>query len=76
MATIGLRDGAANQGSAIFGVIGDGKELFRSQVLRPGQRESPRIEIPGIQLLELHAEGGEGHNHNSWVVLADPALEK
>jgi hypothetical protein len=59
-ATIGLRDGAADQGSAVFRVVGDNKELFRSNVLRPGQKESLRIEIPGIQQLEFHAEGGEG----------------
>ncbi|HZJ15060.1 MAG TPA: NPCBM/NEW2 domain-containing protein [Chthoniobacteraceae bacterium] len=75
-ATIGLRDGATDQGSAIFRVIGDGKELFRSNVLRPGQRETVRVEIPGIQQLELHAKGGEGHNHNSWAIWADPVLEK
>ena len=35
-ATIGLRDGAAIQGSAIFTVRGDGKELYRSNMLRVG----------------------------------------
>jgi hypothetical protein len=75
-ATIGLRDGAADQGSAIFRVVGDNKELFRSNVLRPGQRESLRVEISGIQQLELHTDGGEGHTHNSWAIWADPVLEK
>ncbi len=75
-ATIGLRDGAADQGSAIFRVSGDGKELFRSKLLRPGQMETVRLPIPGIEQLELHAEGGEGHNHNSWAIWADPVVEK
>jgi hypothetical protein len=75
-ASIGLRDGATNQGSAVFRVVGDGKELYRSKIMRPGQKESVRVEIPGVQQLELHAEGGEGHNHNSWAIWVDPLLEK
>ncbi len=75
-ATIGLRDGAANQGSAVFTVLGDGKELFRSKILRPGEKETLRLDIPNIRQLELHADGGEGHNHNSWAIWADPVVEK
>ena len=75
-ATVGLRDGAADQGSAVFTVLGDGKEIFRSKILRPGQKDTLRLEIPGIQQLELHAVGGEGHNHNSWAIWADPVVEK
>jgi hypothetical protein len=75
-ATIGLRDGAADQGSAIFTVIGDGKELFRSKLLRPGEEESLRLEISKIETLELRAEGGEGHNHHSWAIWADPVVKK
>ena len=48
-ATIGLRDGAADQGSAIFTVVGDGKELFHSSILRRGQTDSFRVEMAGIQ---------------------------
>jgi hypothetical protein len=44
--------------------------------MRPGQKESFRVEIPGVQQLELHAEGGEGHTHNAWAIWADPLLEK
>jgi hypothetical protein len=74
--SIGLREGATDQGSAIFRVVGDGKELYRSKIMRPGQKESFRVEIPGVQQLELHAEGGEGHTHNAWAIWADPLLEK
>jgi hypothetical protein len=75
-ATIGLRDGAASQGSAVFSVIGDGKEIFRSSILRPGQQESIRLGIAGVQQLELRAEGGEGHNHSAWAIWADPLVER
>lgn len=75
-ATVGLRDGATSQGSAIFTILGDGKEIFRSKILRPGQKESVRLEIQNVQALDLRAEGGEGHNHNSWAIWADPLVEK
>ncbi len=73
-ATIGLQDGATNQGSAIFTVLVDGREIFRSEILRPGQQQTVRLDVPGVQELELHTVGGEGHNHNSWAVWADPLL--
>ncbi len=75
-ATVGLRDGAANQGSAVFTVTGDGKELFRSKMLRVGEKETLHLDLADVQQLELHADGGEGHNHNSWAIWADPVVEK
>ncbi len=75
-ATVGLRDGAAEQGSAVFRVLGDGKEIFRSKILRPGQKETLSLDLPGIQQLELHADGGEGHNRNSWAIWADPEVRR
>lgn len=68
-ATIGLRDGAnAKQGSAVFKVLGDGRELYCSPLLRPGTREDVKINIAGVKNLELLADGGEGHNFNSWAI--------
>jgi hypothetical protein len=75
-ATVGLRDGAANQGSAVFSVVGDGRELFRSKILRAGQKDTIHIDITNVQQLELHADGGEGHTHNSWAIWADPVVDK
>ena len=75
-ATLGLQDGAADQGSVVFTVLGDGKEIFRSEILRPGQQQTFRLDLPGVQELELRTEGGEGHNHNSWAVWADPVLQR
>ena len=74
--TVGLQDGANEQGSAVFIVLGDGKEIFRSRILRRGQPQTLRLDIPGVQELELRAQGGEGHNHNSWAVWADPVLQR
>jgi hypothetical protein len=75
-ATIGLRDGALKQGSAIFTVRGDGKDLYRSPILRPGSREEVKVDISSVKILELLADGGEGHTHNSWAIWADPKVSR
>ena len=58
---VGLRDGADARGSAVFSVVGDGRELRRSRVLHAGEREDLAADISGVRRLELRAEGGEGH---------------
>ncbi len=75
-ATIGLQDGAADQGSAIFTVRGDGHELYRSKMLRVGQRAEVKVKITRVKELELLTEGGEGHNHNSWAIWAEPRVQR
>ena len=75
-AVIGLQDGAADQGSAIFTVRGDGRELYRSRVLRIKQVDDVKVDVSQVKELELVAEGGEGHNFNSWAVWADPKVER
>jgi hypothetical protein len=73
---VGVRDGAHQQGSAIFAILGDGKELYRSPILRAGQREDVKVDITGVKQLELVAGGGEGHNHNSWAIWGDPKVSR
>ena len=75
-ATVGLRDGAASQGSAVFRVVGDGKELFRSAMLRAGAQASLEVQVSGVKRLELLADGGEGHVHNSWAIWVDPIVTR
>lgn len=75
-AIIGLQDGAADQGSAIFTVRGDGRELYRSRLLRVGQRAEVKVNIARVKALELLTEGGEGHNHNSWAIWAAPMVKR
>jgi NPCBM/NEW2 domain len=57
-----VREGSegALRGSAIFTILGDGKELFRSNLLRAGKTETPRINLTGVHELELRVNGGEG----------------
>lgn len=70
-ATIGLRDGALAEGSVVFIVRGDGRELYRSPIMRPGASRPVEVDISGVQELELLTEGGEGHNHHAWSIWVD-----
>jgi hypothetical protein len=74
--TIGLHDHAHTQGSAVFRVLGDGRELYRSRVLHANSHDKPVIDVTGVRTLELLCEGAEGHNHNSWAIWADPELKR
>jgi hypothetical protein len=75
-AIVGLRDGAHKQGSARFTVIGDGKVIYKSDVLRNQGQEEITVDISGVEILELKADGTEGHNHNSWAIWVDPVIKK
>jgi len=73
---IGLHDQANTQGSAMFRVLGDGRELYRSRVLHSDSHEKPVIDVTGVRTLQLLCDGAEGHNHNSWAIWADPQLSR
>ena len=75
-ASIGLRDGANPSGSAVFIVRGDGKELYRSKVLKVGASQAVSVDISAVANLELIAEGGKGNSNNSWAVWVDPEVRR
>lgn len=73
-ATVGLRDGA--RGSAFFTVRGDGRELFRSPVLKAGARADVAVNVDGVRELELVAEGGGGNTGSSWAIWVQPLVSR
>ncbi|GAA4335572.1 hypothetical protein GCM10023149_43650 [Mucilaginibacter gynuensis] len=73
-AVVGLRDFAHQQGSAKFTVIGDGKVLYESPALRVGEHANVNIDIKNVKVIELKANGTEGHNFNSWASWFNPLL--
>ena len=75
-AIAGLRDGAHGEGSARFTIIGDGKVLYNSSALRVNQKEIIHVDITNVKILELQANGTEGHNHNSWAIWVNPVIER
>lgn len=70
-AAAGLRDGASPAGSAVFVIRGDGKELYRSKLLRVGAREALSVDISEVENLELLTEGGHGNSASSWAIWTD-----
>lgn len=75
-AMVGLRDYAHAQGSARFTVIGDGKVLYESAALRTNQKSTVNVDISKVKILELQANGTEGHNFNSWAIWVNPIVER
>lgn len=62
----GLQDG--HGGSVVFVVKGDGRELFRSPLVRDTKRHDLRADVSGVDELELRVEdGGDGAN-SDWGV--------
>lgn len=56
-------------GSVVFVVIGDGKELFRSEVMRLGMAQALDVKLAGVRRLSLIVEdGGDGKlaDHADW----------
>lgn len=73
-ATVGLRDGA--QGSAFFTVRGDGRELYRSPILKAGARAEVNVNVDAVKALELVAEGGGGNTGSSWAIWVQPMVSR
>ncbi|MBI2301997.1 MAG: NPCBM/NEW2 domain-containing protein [Armatimonadetes bacterium] len=70
----GLNDG--HPGSVVFVVRGDGRELFRSDLIRDHPRRGLVVDVAGVNDLELVAEdGGDGPN-NDWGIWVEPVLRR
>jgi len=67
----GVDDSAKGDGSVIFKVIGDGKLLWKSSVMRHGQRASQiDVDLRGVMQLVLQvgdAGDGIGNDHADWA---------
>jgi alpha-galactosidase len=67
----GVDDSAKGDGSVIFKVIGDGRILWKSNVMRHGQRASQiDVDLRGVMQLVLQvgeAGDGIGNDHADWA---------
>lgn len=72
-ATIGIDDSMGRRGSVVFRVIGDGRELFKSDTLRGGGKPVDiSVDISGVKLLELSTDAADGldlGDHANWADL-------
>ncbi len=70
-ADVGLDDETRNRGSVAFRVIGDGKQLFKSGVMKPGDpAKHVEVKLDGVKrLLLIVDDAGDGMNydHADWA---------
>jgi hypothetical protein len=71
-----LQKGVAEQGSGIFVVKGDGRELFRSRLLRLDQTAQIDVSVDGVKQLELIVESGKRGNANCWTIWGSPIVSR
>ncbi len=69
----GLQDG--HPGSVVFVVRGDGKELFRSSLVKDQALRKLDADVQGVNLLELSVEDGGDGNNGDWGVWIWPKLQ-
>lgn len=70
----GLQDG--HDGSVVFVIKGDGKELFRSQPIRDHKVREAMVRVVDVGLLELRVEDAGDGASSDWAVWLDPQLQR
>lgn len=73
-ATVGLKDGVHRNGTGVFIVRGDGRELHRTKRLEPQQTVKIELDIDGIDRLELITESGKSGNAACWTIWGSPYI--
>ena len=68
---VGAGDGSFDKGSVVFRLVGDGKELYNSGMVRGGEKaREVSLDVSGVDVLELVVEdGGDGvsGDHADWI---------
>ena len=70
----GLQDG--HDGSVVFVVRADGKELFRSSLIKDHRLHDLDVDLSGAGTLELVTENGGDGASGDWGVWIEPRLER
>ncbi|MCW1250071.1 endo-alpha-N-acetylgalactosaminidase family protein [Acaricomes phytoseiuli] len=69
---IGIDDSQGSRGQAVFSVVGDGKELYTSPVMRGGGApEKISVPLKGVEFVELKVSTTQAGNGNAWANWAD-----
>jgi hypothetical protein len=63
-----------NAAGVVFVVKTDGKEAFRSSVIRGSTKANYNIDVAGVKSLELIVEKATDRNGNNWALWLDPTL--
>jgi len=70
----GLAEGT--EGSVVFVIEGDGRELWRSPMVKAGNVQSFQIPVKDVQQLLLRVEDGGDGNRNDWGLWLNPVLSR
>ena len=65
-----------NNGSVVFVIEGDGKELFRSGLTRNGGLPRFEVSVEGVKELRLIVEDGGDGSSNDWGLWLEPMLSR
>ncbi|HEY1788673.1 MAG TPA: NPCBM/NEW2 domain-containing protein [Verrucomicrobiae bacterium] len=60
----------------IFIIKADGKEMFRSPVIREATHARYNIDVTGVKTLELIVEKAQAQNSGNWALWLDPTLSR
>ncbi len=60
----------------VFVIKTDGKEVFRSAVIRGSSKASYDVNVSGAKFLELIVEKASERNGNNWALWLDPTLSR
>ncbi|MDR3401607.1 MAG: NPCBM/NEW2 domain-containing protein [Chthoniobacter sp.] len=70
----GLHTWHQHYGSVVFLIKADGREVFRSPVIREASKASYIVDVTGIKTLELVVDDAGNGNANDWALWLDPTL--
>jgi len=73
-AEVGLQAGGF--GSVVFVVRADGRERFRSKLLKRDATARVSVDVAGVKRLELITENGGDGNQGDWGIWANPVLAR
>jgi hypothetical protein len=58
----------------VYVIKTDGKEVFRSFVIRGANQARYNVDVTGVKTLELLVENAYDHNWANWSLWLDPTL--
>jgi hypothetical protein len=71
---VGLADG--HDGTCVFVLRGDGKELWRSKLINQGSLLAFDVKVQDVEVLELIVEDGGDGNGADWGLWTDVQLHR
>lgn len=70
----GLADGT--DGSVRFTIKADGKEIWKSHLIKSGSHQAYQLDLDGVQKLELMVDDGGDGNGSDWGIWLEPTLNR